>query len=552
MCLGHRPRGAPDPQRGRRRRATCWCCSARAPAATASAARRCWPAPSSTRTTTPSARPCRSATRSRRRGCSSAASSCSTAGVLRSLQDLGAAGLSSSSSEMASKGEVGLDLDVSKVPLREADMEPFEIMISESQERMLCVVEPRAAAPSCAEVCERWEVRATAIGEVTDTRRLRVLDGDERGGRHAGRGAGGRLPALRPRARASPPSRSTRRRRARSTPTTRARALLALLGSPNLASRAPLFEQYDCDRRLAHRAPPGGRPTPPCCSSRTTAAAARSPSRSTATAAAWPATPTRARSRRCSSARANLACVGAEPLGLTNCLNFGNPEKPHVAWQLDRGGGGPGATPAARSTCRWSAATSRSTTRRARGPDLPDAGRRHGRAPARPRARAGPSASRARATRSRSCGPFAPRLEGSELAKLRGRRCPTGCRRSTCGARRPATRRCARPCARAGWPRPRRGRGRLAVALAESCLAGGLGARSTSRVAAEHDRRAPLRRGPGRRRRGRPGRSRRARPGRRHAGRDGWRSPADRGLGGPSRSGSLRDRFEGAIPAAYA
>ena len=120
--------------------------------------------------------------------------------TLRSLQDLGAAGLSSSSSEMASKGEVGLDIDVSKVPLREADMEPFEIMISESQERMLCVVEPGKLA-ELEEICDRWEVRSTAIGEVTDTRRLRILDGEEVGRRHAGGGARGRLPALRPRAR---------------------------------------------------------------------------------------------------------------------------------------------------------------------------------------------------------------------------------------------------------------------------------------------------------------------------------------------------------------
>ena len=70
-------------------------------------------------------------------------------GLLVSLQDLGAAGLTSSSAEMAAKGEVGLDLDVRKVPLREAGMEPFEIMVSESQERMLCVVEPRAAATRC-------------------------------------------------------------------------------------------------------------------------------------------------------------------------------------------------------------------------------------------------------------------------------------------------------------------------------------------------------------------------------------------------------------------
>src|SRR3954447_7057267 len=86
------------------------------------------------------------------------------AGLLVSLQDLGAAGLTSSSSEMASKGEVGIDIDVARVPLREADMEPFEIMVSESQERMLCVVEPDRLDEVLA-VCARWEVNATAIGE---------------------------------------------------------------------------------------------------------------------------------------------------------------------------------------------------------------------------------------------------------------------------------------------------------------------------------------------------------------------------------------------------
>src|SRR5690349_20004569 len=98
-------------------------------------------------------------------------------GLLVALQDLGAAGLTSSSAEMAAKGEVGLDLHVRRVPLREQDMEAFEIMISESQERMLCVVEP-ARLDAVLAVCERWEVNATAIGEVTDGDRLRVFDGD--------------------------------------------------------------------------------------------------------------------------------------------------------------------------------------------------------------------------------------------------------------------------------------------------------------------------------------------------------------------------------------
>src|SRR3989440_614628 len=99
-------------------------------------------------------------------------------GLLVSLQDLGAAGLTSSASEMASKGGVGIDLDVSRVPLREPGMEPFEVMVSESQERMLCVVEP-ANVEEVLALCERWEVGGSVVGEVTDTQRIRVFDGDQ-------------------------------------------------------------------------------------------------------------------------------------------------------------------------------------------------------------------------------------------------------------------------------------------------------------------------------------------------------------------------------------
>ncbi len=99
-------------------------------------------------------------------------------GLLVSLQDLGAAGLTSSASEMASKGEVGIDIDVASVPLREADMEPFEIMVSESQERMLCVVEP-ANVGAVLELCEKWEVGGAPIGTVTDTGQMRVFKAGE-------------------------------------------------------------------------------------------------------------------------------------------------------------------------------------------------------------------------------------------------------------------------------------------------------------------------------------------------------------------------------------
>ena len=186
-------------------------------------------------------------------------------GLLVALQDLGAAGLTSSASEMASKGGVGVDLDVARVPLREADMEPFEIMVSESQERMLCVVEP-ARVDEVLAVCAKWEVHGTAIGEVTDTR-AHARAARRRGRRrHAGRGARRRLPALRPRARSArrapiyPAARGDARRRAPRRATRCSRCSAA----PNIASRRPLFEQYDCRSCSRARCAAPRRPTRPC------------------------------------------------------------------------------------------------------------------------------------------------------------------------------------------------------------------------------------------------------------------------------------------------
>ncbi len=249
--------------------------------------------------------------------------------LLVSLQDLGAAGLTSSSSEMASKGGVGLDIDCALVPLREADMEPFEIMVSESQERMLCVVEPDQLDAVIA-VCERWETLATPIGTVTDSGRLRVRSGNE---------VVADLPVgilvddcplydLEP----EPPASSLYAPAAAVLGADAAAdgTLLTLLGSANICSRLPVFEQYD-----------------PVVQSRTV----RRPDDADAAVLALPTgeaiavaidgngrrvacDPRRGAAEAVYECAANLACVGAEPLGLTNCLNFGNPEKPHVAWQL--------------------------------------------------------------------------------------------------------------------------------------------------------------------------------------------------------------------------
>src|SRR3954469_25697794 len=164
-------------------------------------------------------------------------------GLLVALQDLGAAGLTSSSSEMAAKGGVGLDLDVRRVPLREEDMEPFEIMISESQERMLCVVEPSKLQNVLA-VCARWEVDGTAIGEVTDSGRLRVFDGEALVGALPVGALVDECPAyaLEP---AEPATPLYPAPPATLTSEDPGETLLALLASANLASRRWAFEQYD-------------------------------------------------------------------------------------------------------------------------------------------------------------------------------------------------------------------------------------------------------------------------------------------------------------------
>ncbi len=255
--------------------------------------------------------------------------------LLVSLQDLGAAGLTSSASEMASKGGVGLEIDCSRVPLREAGMAPFEIMVSESQERMLCVVEPARVGEVIA-VCERWETLATPIGSVTDSGRMRILsDGETVADLPVGVLVDDcPLYDLEPEPVTEPGLLYPPGPALLSSAATPAETLLALLGSANLASRRPVFEQYD-----------------PVVQSRTVrrpeeadAAVLMLDVGETDRTAIAVAIDGNGRRVACDpragaveavyESAANLACVGATPLGLTNCLNFGNPEKPWVAWQL--------------------------------------------------------------------------------------------------------------------------------------------------------------------------------------------------------------------------
>jgi phosphoribosylformylglycinamidine synthase len=392
-------------------------------------------------------------------------------GLLVSLQDLGAAGLTSSASEMASKGGVGIDIDVAKVPLREPGMEPFEIMVSESQERMLCVVEPRAVADVMS-VCEKWEVGGAAIGTVTDSGLVRVLSDGELVGEMPVRALVDECPLYdlspqRPSQRLYRPAPATLAPDA-----THRECLLALLASPNIASRRPLFEHYDAivQSRTVRRPeqadaavlelPDGSALAVSIdCNGRRVAA---DPYRGTLEAVL-----------ECAS---NLACVGAEPLGTTNNLNFGNPEKPHIAWQLTesvRGlGDGCRALGAPIVGGNVSLYNEGST-----GPiyptpvigmvgRLPDA-RRAGRLAF---ARAG--------DRIALVGPFTPDLAAAELEKLHGRELPESLPDFdllAVAAAQAAVREAVAEGALSSAHDV--AEGGLAVALAECCVAGALGAR---------------------------------------------------------------------------
>ena len=363
-------------------------------------------------------------------------------GLLVALQDLGAAGLTSSSSEMASKGGVGIDLDVGRVPLREADMEPFEIMVSESQERMLCVC--RARAPGR----RARPVRALGGARHGDRRGHRHaahahLPRRRTGRRHSRRRARRRLPGLRA---GAPGARRAALRAARGDAGHgRAvhEALLALLASPNLASRRPLFEQYDSivQSRTVRRPeeadaavlalPDGG-------------ALGVAIDGNGRRVAADPYQGTIAAMLECA---ANLACVGAEPLGVTNNLNFGNPEKPHIAWQLTEAVRGLGDACRALEVPVTGGNVSLYNESAPSGPiyptpvigmvgRLPDAARA-GRLGF---ARAGDAIALAGWD-------AAPSLAASELAKLWGEPLPDGLPAVDLGRRARCSRRCATPCA---------------------------------------------------------------------------------------------------------
>ena len=248
-----------------------------------------------------------------------------SAGLVESLQDCGAAGIASSLSEMAT--DLGIDVHLDRVPLREEGMEPWEVMISESQERMVAIVRPQMLE-SVEAILDRWELAHAVVGEVTDSGELRAFWGGEVVGEIPARLLTEECPRyevdVEPRA-------GIPEREVAGAPLLRD-ALVELIGSPALRSREPVYRRYD---QLV--------------GSRTV----RRPGLDAAVLRLRPSVRGLALSLdgqgRIASldpfvggalavleAARNVACAGGEPLGLTDCLNFGNPEKAEIGWELSR------------------------------------------------------------------------------------------------------------------------------------------------------------------------------------------------------------------------
>ena len=242
------------------------------------------------------------------------------------IQDMGAAGLTSSSVEMASKGGVGIRLDMNQVPCRETGMTPYEMMLSESQERMLMVLKPGREGEAEA-IFNKWELDFAIIGEVTDTGHMELMwDGETVAdiplGPLADEAPLYERPYVTPNAPGPlddiPASRDI------------AADLLKLIASPNLASRRWVFEQYDQQVGGDTVQRPGG-----------DAAVVRVHGSRKALAITTDCTPrycyadpVEGGKQAVAEAYRNLCAVGAKPLAITNCLNFGNPQRPEIMGQF--------------------------------------------------------------------------------------------------------------------------------------------------------------------------------------------------------------------------
>jgi phosphoribosylformylglycinamidine synthase len=242
------------------------------------------------------------------------------------IQDMGAAGLTSSSVEMASKGGVGIRLDMNRVPCRETGMTPYEMMLSESQERMLMVLKPGREAEAEA-IFRKWELDFAVIGEVTDTGRMELVWNGETAADIPLGPLADEAPCYE-RPFTIPPSPQPLTDIPESGDITG--DLVKLMGSPNIASRRWIWQQYDQQVGSDTVQRPGG-----------DAAVVRVHGTRKALAMTTDCTPRYCHAdpveggkQAVAEAYRNLSAVGAKPLAITNCLNFGNPQRTEIMGQF--------------------------------------------------------------------------------------------------------------------------------------------------------------------------------------------------------------------------
>ena len=255
-------------------------------------------------------------------------------GHIVAIQDMGAAGLTSSSAEMAARGDVGVVIDTLKVPAREEGMTPYELLLSESQERML-VVAHKGREDHVRAILEKWDLTAAVIGEVIAEPVYRVVEGDRVVAEFPGNRLVTDCPMYEPEARESD---DIRRRRAENVHAIAERpeeadplwTLEELLRSPTIASKRWVFQQYDHTVRTSTVIGPGG-----------DAAVVRIRGTDKALALKTDCNgryafldPREGARIAVAEAARNVACSGGRPMAITNNLNFGNPKRPEVYFQL--------------------------------------------------------------------------------------------------------------------------------------------------------------------------------------------------------------------------
>ncbi len=256
------------------------------------------------------------------------------AGCVHGIQDMGAAGITCSSSEMAGAGGTGMEIDLNKVPLREAGMTPYEIMLSESQERMLLVVQPGREADVVA-ICAKWDLNAAKVGFVTTKHDKLIVRKDNKiyaeipaetlvlGGGAPQYVRDTEKPAYIDKVQAE-------KFDSLPVPQDLNAVLLKLLATPNIAGKAWVYRQYDHTVRTNTVVAPGA-----------DAAVVRIKGTQKALAMSTDCNgryvylnPRRGTSIAVAEAARNVVCSGGKPVGVTNCLNFGNPYKPEIYWQF--------------------------------------------------------------------------------------------------------------------------------------------------------------------------------------------------------------------------